>query len=136
MPERALSNEAAIIEQWVEHETRHLDLVASWETLCSVYDVLRFIDPISDKDRLIEFKWIITEINKFLTRVRNKTATMHSINAVVDFLKKNANSQPQVDIKTRESLALNKLRQQWVMQNIMHLIAIEQELIEREDTDE
>ena len=70
MPRQAWSSED-LLTKWVIEQTRHLDLVASWETLLDVYATLGFTDPINDNSRLDEFKWIIRETNKFLTRMRN-----------------------------------------------------------------
>ena len=44
---------------WVDEECRHLDLVASWNTLVEQYDSCRFTDGITDQQRLMEFKQVI-----------------------------------------------------------------------------
>ena len=38
--------EKSLLHDWVENETRALDVVASWETLCEVYNSLDFKDNI------------------------------------------------------------------------------------------
>ena len=34
------------MRDWVDEETRHIDVVASWESLCDTYDALRFTDQL------------------------------------------------------------------------------------------
>lgn len=115
MPARAWSEKAELDER-VRNETRHLDLVASWETLCDIYDALRFHDAVSDAMRLEEFKWIIQETNKFLTRMRNGLAKAKDYRSAVEYLGNQFKSQEAKAINSRQSLAYNKLRQRWAMQ--------------------
>ena len=56
------------VRDWVEEETRHIDVVASWESLCDTYEALRFSDPMTDAERLDEFKWVVQQMNVFLSK--------------------------------------------------------------------
>lgn len=115
----ALSNEVEkdVLHDWVEQETRALDVVASWETLCDVYRALEFSDPLSDTVRLEEFKWIIKEMNKFLTRMRSKLMLCKDSKTMVDVLTMSFTPTGKVNIDNRRALAYQKLRQRWI--NIM-----------------
>ena len=135
MKNLALS-ESDYLANWADENTRHLDLVASWETLLSVYDVLQFIDPINDEIRLSEFKWIIGEINKFLTRMKSGLDKTSGVDAAVEYLKRYADTKDTTSIKARRELAYNKLKQRWVMQSINALLNYSDQLtFEREEDD-
>ena len=64
------------VHDWVERETTHIDVVASWESLCGTYEALRFTDQLSDAERLDEYKWIVQQMNSFLSKVRTRLLSM------------------------------------------------------------
>ena len=111
-------SESVILAEWAEIECRHIDLIASWETLMSVYDALGFIGPDTDDAKLAEFKQIITEMNKFLTRMKNGLSNASTAETAVEYLLSNLYSTEMVKIKNRPGIAYNKLKQQWVMHSI------------------
>lgn len=104
-----------LLHDWVDEETRHLDVVASWESLCETYRALEFGDPLSDTVRLEEFKWIIKQMNAFLTRIRSQLMSCKDAEAVLEVLKDNVVPTGKVQIEGRRSLAFQKLRQRWVV---------------------
>ncbi len=118
------------IHDWAERETRALDVVASWESLCDTYHALEFSDQLSDSVRLEEFKWIIREMNKFLTRTSSKLMSAQDIDGMKTVLMKSFNPAGQVKIEGRKSLAYHKLRQRWVIQMLAQLDVMEQEQME------
>ena len=120
MPRQAWSSED-LLTKWVIEQTRHLDLVASWETLLDVYATLGFTDPINDNSRLDEFKWIIRETNKFLTRLRNGLNKAKDFEAARDYLSEQYLASSQTSITTRQMLAYHKLKQRWTAQAINYL---------------
>ena len=109
------------IREWIDEETRHIDLVASWESLCDTYDALRFTDRLSDADRLEEYKWIVQQMNSFLTKTRSKLLTCKDMEAMIEFLSKSFTPMGKVDLSNRKALVYQKLRQQWVRTEIMKL---------------
>lgn len=117
------------IRDWIEEETRHIDVVASWESLCDTYDSLRFSDPLSDGERLEEFKWIVQQMNSFLTKMRTKLASCRDIEAMVELLGSSFLPMGKMDLSARKALVYQKLRQQWVRTEIMRLrTMLEQEM--------
>lgn len=114
---------------WVIAETRHLDLVASWEELCDIYSRLSFLDEINDSMRMTEFKWIIKEMNKQLTRIKSKLMSAKNIEAAIDYLVTQFDSG---DIKDRQSLAYAKLKQVWIMKAISDLTVMQEQYEEIE----
>lgn len=112
--------EKSLLHDWVENETRALDVVASWETLCDVYNSLDFKDPLSDAIRMEEFKWIITEMNKHLKRARNKLMTCQDPDSMKELLSKMYVST-DAKVTNRMDLTYHKLRQMWVSQMISQL---------------
>ena len=115
--------ESTVLAAWAEEECRHLDLVASWETLLSVYETLGFSGPEGDDLRLAEFKTVITEINKFLTRMRTGLSRTTSIEDAIEFLSSQASAAEMNSIRNRQSIAYHKLKQRWIMQAITVLQA-------------
>lgn len=114
--------EKSVLHDWVESETHALDLTASWETLCDAYRVLEFVDPISDAMKMEEFKWIIGEMNKHLTRARKKLLSCQDLEAMKQALETMYFSN-NVSVTSRKSLTYNKLRQRWINQMLMKLEA-------------
>ncbi len=104
-----------LLHDWVDEETTHLDVVASWESLCETYRVLEFTDPLSDTVKLEEFKWIIKQMNAFLTRIRSPLMSCKDAGAALRVLKDNLVPTGKVQIEGRRSLAFQKLRQRWVV---------------------
>lgn len=115
------------LHDWVDLETRHIDVIASWENLCSTYDALRFSDPLPDVDRLEEYKWITQNMNRFLTKMRNKLLTCINREAMIEVLHRSLNPTGKVELGTRQALAYQKLRQQWIMSAITKLNLMEQQ---------
>jgi hypothetical protein len=108
------------LHDWVESETRALDVVASWETLCDVYHTLEFSDPLTDAMRMEEFKWIIGEMNKHLKRARNKLLNCTDPESMKETLAQMFTSN-QMDVTTRQQLTYHKLRQMWIGTEIAKL---------------
>lgn len=129
-------SKSVLLAEWVEKECRHLDLIASWEELLNIYTTLSFIDPINDEIRLKEFKDVIAEINKFLTRMKTGLDNTRDLESAIEFLKKHADTKEVNKITTRTSLTYNKMRQLWVMSGIRHLQYQLDILSEGEEDDE
>lgn len=108
------------LHDWVENETRALDVVASWETLCDVYRTLEFNDPINDAMKLEEFKWIIENMNRHLTSARKKLLNCPDPESMKEMLSKMFISE-QAKVSDRRSLTYHKLRQMWVSRMIATL---------------
>lgn len=118
------------LHKWIDEQTRPLDVVASWETLCDVYRTLEFTDPLSDTVRLEEFKWIIKEQNKSLTRMRGKLMSCKDIETTKTVLMQSFTPIGKINIDNRRSLAYQKLRQRWIQQMLMMLDQLEDRVVE------
>jgi len=130
-------SDSLVLAEWADRECRHLDLIASWETLLAVYEALGFIGPGDDDRRLEEFKTVIGELNKFLTRMKNGLAKTTDIEDAVEFLKGHINTSDMNSVRTRPSIAYNKLKQQWLMQSIRILMeSIDMTGVEEGERDE
>jgi len=112
--------EKNFLHDWVENETHALDVVASWETLCDVYHTLEFNDPLSDAMRMEEFKWIISEMNKHLSRARKKLLSCTDPMSMKEVLS-NMFISTEAKVSNRMDLTYHKLRQMWVKQMIAKL---------------
>ena len=119
------------IREWVDEETRHIDVVASWESLCDTYDALRFTDPLSDAERLEEFRWIVQQMNVFLTKIRTKLLSCKDMEAMVEMLGTSFTPSGKMDLSTRRSLVYQKLKQQWVRTTMMRIT----QMMETEERD-
>lgn len=124
------------LHNWVERETTHLDVVASWENLCDTYDQLRFTDELTDATRLEEYKWIIKEMNKFLTRMRTQMMKCKEWEAVSTTLMDSWTPTGQTNLNDRKALAYQKLRQIWISRMIsIARVKMSEVEEESEDTD-
>ena len=120
------------LHDWVEIETRALDVVASWETLCDVYRTLEFTDPINDTMKMEEFKWIIAEMNKHLSRARKKLLTCTDPESMMEMLGTMFTSTGTT-VTNRMDLTYHKLRQIWVNQMMTKLKTMTEIIEESED---
>ena len=109
------------MRDWVDEETRHIDVVASWESLCDTYDALRFTDQLSDAERLEEYKWIVQHMNSCLTKIRTKLLSCKDPEAMVELLGTSFTPTGKMELSARKALVYQKLRQQWVRTEIMRL---------------
>lgn len=122
------------IKDWIESETRHIDVIASWESLCDTYDALRFTDHLSDAERLEEYKWIVQQMNSFLTKIRTKLLSCKDLEAMVEALKASYTPAGKIDLSARRALVYQKLRQRWMGTTINQLMAmLEQQEMEEQD---
>ena len=121
------------LHDWVDAETRHVDVVASWESLCDTYDTLRFADQLSDAERLEEYRWIVQQMNSFLSKIRTKLMTCKDTDAMMDLLNTTYTPASQADLRTRKALVYQKLRQQWVRMAMTSLRMMTQEETEERD---
>lgn len=124
--------EKNVLHDWVEDETRALDVVASWESLCDVYRTLEFNDPLSDAMRMEEFKWIIGEMNKHLSRARRKLLSCTNPDAMREVLM-NMFSSTEAKVSNRMDLTYHKLRQIWVNRMLMELKSLTDQMKEEEN---
>jgi len=129
MSEQAfITNDA--LHDLVERQTAQLDVVASWESLCSTYRSLEFTDDLSDSARLEEFKWIIGQTNKFLTRTRTSLMASESAEGMLKVLEDSQFPSGKVNLTDRKMVAYQKLKQMWVaamMQQVTEIMRLEKE---------
>lgn len=109
------------IRDWVDEETRHIDVVASWESLYDTYDMLRFTDSLSDAERLEEFKWIVQQMNSFLTKIRTKLLSCKDVETMIEALGTSFTPAGKMELSSRRTLAYQKLKQQWLRTEMMRL---------------
>lgn len=124
------------LHDWVEQETRALDVVASWESLCDTYRALEFSDPLSDTVRLEEFKWIIKQMNQFLARQRKKLLSCRTSEAMMEVLTMSFTPEGKVNIDQRKALAFQKLKQRWIVTMMARLKQLTIELKEMEESED
>lgn len=113
------------LHDWVDEETAHIDVIASWENLCSAYEAMRFSDPLSDKDRLEEYKWIVHMMNVFLTKIRTQLMTCQDRDAMLEVMKRWMEPVIPAKIPDRKTLAYHKLKQQWILNEVSKLSMME-----------
>ena len=120
------------LDDWVDQQTQQIDLIASWEVLISVYSEMGFTDRMDDTTRIAEFKSVIQEMNKFMTRTRKGFGSVGDIEDAIDYLKTLIDTQGSV--ASRQSLVYQKLRQRWVLAAVRELVDIleKEEEAERE----
>ena len=127
--------ETTFLNSWIDRSTQHIDMVASWERLVDIYSQLRFIDSLTDQDRMTEFGDIVREVNRFLSKMRKKLATANDIDAAMMLLSDSYGVGRNVVINTRQGIAFQKLKQQWIAQGLAELQAAMDMLAEEPEDD-
>lgn len=128
---------AGSVRDWVERETTHIDVVASWESLCGTYEALRFTDRLSDAERLDEYKWIVQQMNSFLSKVRTRLLSCRDIDAMLEMLGSTFTPVGKVELSSRRALVYQKLRQQWIRTSMseLEMMRLREEGKEEEEED-
>ena len=126
---------AGSLREWIEEETRHIDVVASWESMNDTYETLRLTDPLSDTERLEEYKWIVQQMNSFLTKMRTRMLSCKDVDAMTEMLGQSFTPTGKVDLSARRALVYQKLRQQWVRTEIMRVQTMLAQEMETEEKD-
>lgn len=108
-----------LLSNYIQAETTPFDLISSWENLGSIYSSLGFTDELTDERRIEEFKWIIKEMNKFLTRERKALITARDEEAAFELLSKDVSPNGDTKLEQRKQIVFHKLRQSWVLR-VMH----------------
>lgn len=101
---------------WIDGHTEHIDLVQSWESICNTYQFMQFTDEISDSTRIEEIKWIVKEINRFLTSMRKSLMKCQDMTGVQETLRKNFVPSGERNLDSRKQLVYQKYRQTWIEQ--------------------
>lgn len=127
--------ETTFLNSWIDRSTQHIDMVASWERLVDIYGQLRFIDSLTDQDRMTEFGDIVREVNRFLSKMRKRLATANDIDAAMMLLSDSYGVGRNVVINTRQGIAFQKLKQQWIAQGLAELQAAMDMLAEEPEDD-
>lgn len=124
---------AGSIREWVEDETTHVDVITSWEVLNDTYDMLRLTDPLSDAERLEEYKWIVQQVNSFLSKMRTKLLSCKDVDSMIECLAATMTPAGKVELSTRRALVYQKLRQQWIVTRLRTLQMMAEQEKEEED---
>lgn len=127
--------ETTFLNSWIDRSTQHIDMVASWERLVDIYSQLRFIDSLTDQDRMTEFGDIVREVNRFLSKMRKKLSTANDIDSAMMLLSESYGVGRNVVINTRQGIAFQKLKQQWIAQGLAELQAAMDMLAEEPEDD-
>ena len=127
--------ETTFLNSWIDRSTQHIDMVASWERLVDIYSQLKFIDSLTDQDRMTEFGDIVREVNRFLSKMRKKLSTANDIDAAMMLLSESYGVGRNVVINTRQGIAFQKLKQQWIAQGLAELQAAMDMLAEEPEDD-
>lgn len=126
---------ATDVRRWVEEETERIDVVASWESLCDTYETLKLSDPLSDAERLEEYKWIVQQMNIFLSKMRTKLLSCKDLEAMGLALGASLTPTGKVELGSRRALVYQKLRQQWVRTMALQVQAALTQQKEQEEQD-
>jgi hypothetical protein len=119
MFDSVLSDET--LGDWIEDQCTQRDFVASWETLLSIYDQMGFTDSITDAQRIEEFKYVIHETNRFLSRIRGALRKATDMEAAVEVLRRAYGSNDSQAPWERRSLVFMRLKQDWVVARVNEL---------------
>lgn len=129
-------DETTFLAEWTERNCQPVDLISSWTELVSVYKHLEFVDDLNDEQRIKEFKHVVRETNRLLTRVKNTLATCLSIKDAIEYLSSQFAPSRNSDVTDRQDVAYQALKQRFLRQSIVELTAIYENLFESEEESE
>ena len=131
-------DETSFLKEWTEHNCQQVDLISSWSELVGVYKHLEFIDDINDEQRIKEFKHVIRETNRLLTRVKNTLTTCLTIQDAIDYLGTQFAPSRNSDVTDRQDVAYQALKQRFLRQSIVELSTVQENLFSEteEEVDE
>ena len=117
---------------WIEVQTQHIDLVKSWEAICQTYSYMQFTDNITDATRIEETKWIVREINRFLTAIRKKLITCQDMGAIQEVLSQNFIPTGKVNLDSRKAIIFQKYKQNWIEMMLKESMEMAMKMAEEE----
>lgn len=129
-------DETTFLMEWTERNCQPVDLISSWTELVSVYKHLEFVDDLNDEQRIKEFKHVVRETNRLLTRVKNTLTTCLSIKDAIEYLSSQFAPSRNSDVTDRQDVAYQALKQRFLRQSIVELTAIYENLFESEEEPE
>lgn len=129
-------DEITFLQEWADKNCRPVDLISSWTELVSVYKHLEFVDGLNDEQRIKEFKHVVRETNRLLTRVKNTLTTCLSIKDAIEYLSTQFAPSRNSDVTDRQDVAYQALKQRFLRQSIAELTAVYENLFESEEEPE
>lgn len=129
-------DEITFLQEWADRNCRPVDLISSWTELVSVYKHLEFVDGLNDEQRIKEFKHVVRETNRLLTRVKNTLTTCLSIKDAIEYLSTQFAPSRNSDVTDRQDVAYQALKQRFLRQSIAELTAVYENLFESEEEPE
>lgn len=132
------TNEATILFQWAESKFEPVDLIASWNVLTETYKQLEFLDELTDEERIQEFKLVIKEVNRALTRYRKAVQSCYDIGSAIDYLRSQFKAGRQSDVTSRPDICYQSMKVSLLRTCIQELEYMNQQLtmIEEEEEDD
>lgn len=129
-------DEITFLQEWADRNCQPVDLISSWTELVSVYKHLEFVDDLNDEQRIKEFKHVVRETNRLLTRVKNTLTTCRSIKDAIEYLSTQFAPSRNSDVTDRQDVAYQALKQRFLRQSIAEMTAVYENLFESEEEPE
>jgi hypothetical protein len=89
----------------------------------------------TDAERLDEFKWVVQQMNVFLSKTRAKLLSCKDMEAMIEVLGLSFTPSGKTDLSARRSLVYQKLKQQWVRTEIARVRTMMIQDMETEEQD-
>lgn len=99
---------------------RMYDLVSMWTTIRTEYETMGFTDQLSDKEKIEEYQWINTQLNRYISKHQSEMSKGNTLEEILDSIKSVIAKSTECT-KDRKSLVYQNLRDDWLA-NTQHYV--------------
>lgn len=99
-----------------------------WESIQAEYTRLGFTDQLSDKEKIEEYQWIATQVNRYISKHQNEIESGKTVEDTLERIEALI-SKSQDCNKDRKSLIYQSLRDSWLIEiyNLVNQFEIPEE---------
>lgn len=105
----------------LSNQFRMYGLLSMWEAINNEFDRLRFTDKLNDKEKIEEYQWITTQINRYISKHQAEIESAQTAQDTLEVLT-SLIAKAQDCNKDRRSLIYQSLRDMWLI-NTYNLVA-------------
>lgn len=114
---------------------RARDFEGMWFIIKNQYDELGFTDPMTDQQKIDEYKWIVQQLRKFMFTKQDDVLSCDSLESMVACVEKMIGNAEEYGDE-RKKVVYNFMRDHWLYELKDHLTMLLYELQEEVEEDE
>lgn len=119
-------------QKQIDNCFRMYDLVSMWTTIGNEYANMGFTDRLADKERIEEYQWINTQLNRYISKHQGEMTKGSTLEDILENIKATIAKTTECT-KDRKSLVYQNLRDEWLAETQHFVWSLLQEVEEEEN---